>query len=86
MRLLFLLLLPVFASAQQRDTLACRALFSDPQSAAQNKRVSVTKFYVILENGKPVKFLMADKKRETTMDIWDYKLINAPRVPRQKKE
>ena len=79
-----LVLFSLKASAQSKiDTLKCRATFSDPESAAQNKRVSVTNFYVVLKNGKPVKFLMMDKKRETTMEIWDYRLVGEPRIPRR---
>lgn len=79
--LLFLVLFSLKASAQ--DTLKCRALYSDPQSSAQNKRVSVTNFYVVLKDGKPVKFLMMDKKRETTMEIWQYRLVGEARIPKQ---
>jgi hypothetical protein len=82
--LLLFALISLKASAQSKqDTLRCRAIFSDPQSAATNKRVSVTNFYVVLKDGKPVKFLMMDKKRETTMEIWDYRLINDPRIPKE---
>jgi hypothetical protein len=77
------MLISTILCAQKLDTLKCRATFSDPESAATNKRVSVTNFYVVLKDSKPVKFLMMDKRRETTMEIWDYRLVGEPRIPKQ---
>lgn len=75
-----------FGQTTKQDTLPCRALYSDPQSSADNKRVSVTNFYVVLKDGKPVKFLMRDKRRETSMEIWEYRLSDEPRFPTKKRE
>jgi hypothetical protein len=74
--LLFFLTITAISNAQKQDTLPCRALFSDPQTALRNGNVYVTKMYVVLQDGKPVKFLMADRRRETRMEVWDYKLVD----------
>lgn len=58
-------------------------MYSDPHSSAQNKRVSVGIFYVVLKNGKPVKFLMMDKRRETMMEIWEYRLVGEAKIPKR---
>jgi hypothetical protein len=80
------LLISAAAFSQNQDTLKCRALFSDPRSTYSNKPVSVTNFYVVLKDGRPVKFLMMDKKRETTMEIWDYRLVGESRWSTKKVE
>jgi hypothetical protein len=87
MKLLTLIACILLTSAAfSQDTLRCRAMFSDPESKERNKRVSVTTFYVILKDGKPVKFLMADRRRETTMEIWDYRLDKEGRFAVRGKE
>jgi hypothetical protein len=83
--LLLFALLSLKASAQKTDTLYCRAMFTEPWSTATNKKVRVSKFYVILKDGKPIKFLLRNKRDEAKVDIWDWKLIDAPLLPRDKE-
>lgn len=83
--LLLLALFAMKASAQSKtDTLPCRAMFTEPWSTAKNKKVRVSKFYVILKDGKPVKFLMWNKKWETDVEVWDYRLVDDPKIPKNK--
>lgn len=83
MKIILLPLLLLSLKSFSQDTLKCRATFSDPQSKETNKRVFVTNFYVVMKDGKPVKFLMMDKKRETTMEIWQYRLVGEARIPKE---
>lgn len=82
--LLLLVLFSVKVSAQSKiDTLPCRAMFTEPWSPATNKKVHVSKFYVILHDGRPIKFLMRNRRSETDVEIWQYRLESDPKIPKQ---
>lgn len=83
--LLFLVLFSLKTSAQSKtDTVYVRAMYTDHQSPATNKKVRVSKFWVVLQDGKPIKFLWRNKRVEAKFDFWDYKLIDAPLMPNKK--
>jgi hypothetical protein len=74
------------AFSQKQDTLPCRAMFTEPWSPATNKKVHVSKFYVILKDGKPVKFLKRNRRTEADEEIWDYRLETEGRFAVKRKE
>lgn len=74
------------SQTSKTDTLPCRAMFTEPWSTATNKKVHVSKFYVILKDGKPVKFLHRNRKHDTDVEIWDYRLESDPIIPTKRRD
>lgn len=83
---LFFISLTSFGQTAKLDTLPCRAMFTEPWSTATNKKVHVSKFYVILKDGKPVKFLHRNRKHDTDVEIWDYRLESDPIIPTKRRD